>query len=152
MLLAHAKCEDGAKNLSISILISRKGVPFSDGTIVNFIALLATPDNKCHLRALNELVEVFQIMNLLIKSINHLLWIKYMSLFIITNLNLIQLRRKVKMEFKRDCFYADLHASSKEEVLKLMSDGLLQNNIVNEFYYDKVMERENCIQQVYRQV
>lgn len=59
MLLAHAKCEDGAKNLSISILISKKGVPFSDGTIVNFIALLATPDNKCHLRALNELVEIF---------------------------------------------------------------------------------------------
>lgn len=46
------------------------------------------------------------------------------------------------MEFKRNCFYADLHASSKEEVLKLMSDGLLKNNIVNEFYYDKVMERE----------
>lgn len=59
MLLAHAKCEDGVINLSISILISKRGIKFPDGTIVNFIVLLATPDNKCHLRALNELVEIF---------------------------------------------------------------------------------------------
>lgn len=59
MLIAHAKCEDGVKNLSVSILISKKGVSFSDDVNIKFIVLLATPDNKSHLRVLNELVEIF---------------------------------------------------------------------------------------------
>lgn len=46
------------------------------------------------------------------------------------------------MEFKKDYFYSNLCASSKEEVLKIMADKLLADNLVNEFYYDKIMERE----------
>lgn len=59
MLLAHAKCEDGVKNLSIAILISKKGILFSNDIRIKFIVLLATPDNNSHLRTLNELVEIF---------------------------------------------------------------------------------------------
>lgn len=59
MLIAHAKCQDGVKNLSVSILISKKGVQFSDDVNIKFVVLLATPDNKSHLRVLNELVEIF---------------------------------------------------------------------------------------------
>lgn len=46
------------------------------------------------------------------------------------------------MEFNKNYFYPNLYAASKEEVLKIMSEGLLKDNLVNESYYDKVLERE----------
>jgi mannitol/fructose-specific phosphotransferase system IIA component (Ntr-type) len=36
---------------------------FSNEVNIKFIILLATPDNKCHLRVLNELVEIFSDKN-----------------------------------------------------------------------------------------
>lgn len=48
----------------------------------------------------------------------------------------------MKMEFNKNYFYPNLYAASKEEVLKIMSERLLKDNLVNESYYDKVLERE----------
>jgi PTS system galactitol-specific IIA component len=46
------------------------------------------------------------------------------------------------MIFLKDCFYSNFDSSSKEELLNIMSQGLIKNNFVTEDYFYKVMERE----------
>lgn len=46
------------------------------------------------------------------------------------------------MEFRKSCFFSNFNGTSKEEVLKIMSNELLQNQFVSELYYEKILQRE----------
>lgn len=59
--IPHAKPDDGAYQLGISLLKLNQPVAFSGQSKhqVNFIVVLATLDNEAHLKALSQLVEIF---------------------------------------------------------------------------------------------
>lgn len=69
--IAHAKPEDGALKLGMSLLKVENEVPFSNHQKhhVQIVIVLVTVDNKSHLKALSQLIKLFSNQ----KNIDHLL-------------------------------------------------------------------------------
>lgn len=61
VVLAHAKPEDGANSLDVSMHIFRKSIVFSDFHKANIIFVLSTKDQESHLKILKDIVTICSI-------------------------------------------------------------------------------------------
>lgn len=69
--MPHARPEDGALETSVSLLVIKEGVDFSDDEKVNLIFMLASKDNTSHIdviRKLSNLIDDEVIIEKLSKS------------------------------------------------------------------------------------
>ncbi|MEG0730653.1 MAG: PTS sugar transporter subunit IIA, partial [Cetobacterium sp.] len=69
--MPHARPEDGALETSVSLLVIKEGVDFSDDEKVNLIFMLASKDNTSHIdviRKLSNLIDDEEIIEKLSKS------------------------------------------------------------------------------------
>lgn len=57
--LAHAKPEDGVLELSVSILISKEGLHFTENNTARVIIVFAPVDNESHLKVLKDIAAFF---------------------------------------------------------------------------------------------
>ena len=65
IMLAHAKPENGANYLGLSLGIFRNPIPFTGGRQARLIFVLAAEDNERHFRILNQLLTIAQSETLL---------------------------------------------------------------------------------------
>lgn len=65
IMLAHAKPENGANYLGLSLGIFRNPIPFTGGRKARLIFVLAAEDNERHFRILNQLLTIAQSETLL---------------------------------------------------------------------------------------
>lgn len=73
LAIAHSRPEDGVYQLGLSMGIFKEGVAFSDNLIANIVLVLAPIDHVTHLRALNEMMDIFstsKYFDMIIKSNN----------------------------------------------------------------------------------
>lgn len=69
--MPHARPEDGALETSVSLLVIKEGVDFSDDEKVNLIFMLASKDNTSHIdviRKLSNLIDDEEIIEKISKS------------------------------------------------------------------------------------
>lgn len=57
--LAHARPEDGVQALGMTMMICTSGIPFPGGNTADLLLVLAPEDDERHLRALQDLSEMF---------------------------------------------------------------------------------------------
>lgn len=58
VFLAHAEPQDGVLKTGLSLVISRKGIPLSDGSVVKLVFVLAPGTSEEHSKALSEIVSI----------------------------------------------------------------------------------------------
>lgn len=68
--LVHSKLSPSVKNTSIGFLVSKKDIIFDNSKSVNIIILLALKDKKSHLKALADILTIFENQNSLNSIIN----------------------------------------------------------------------------------